>query len=73
MSKKDTTPKEARAESELFEELQKLCFSPGYIHAIAYFCWRDNLVRFLAIRLRRTMSSINTPMNSCSDLKFQHS
>ncbi|TIQ29261.1 MAG: prepilin peptidase, partial [Mesorhizobium sp.] len=46
MRKKDITPNEARNETEIFTELQKLCCSPGYIHAIAYFCWRDNLIRF---------------------------
>jgi len=40
------SPKEARDEIDIFNELQQLCNSPGYIHAIAYFCWRDNLIRF---------------------------
>ncbi|CAD5266470.1 Prepilin peptidase (fragment) [Bosea sp. 62] len=46
MRKKDISPKEARNESEIFDELQNLCCSPGYIHAVAYFCWRDNIIRF---------------------------
>lgn len=46
MSKKDISPKEARSENEIFEELQRLCCSPGFVHAVAYFCWRDNLIRF---------------------------
>lgn len=46
MSKKDISPKEARNEAEIFEELQRLCCSPGFIHAVAYFCWRDNIIRF---------------------------
>ncbi|ESX63139.1 preprotein translocase [Mesorhizobium sp. LSHC422A00] len=46
MIKKDITPKDARDEAEIFKELQKLCCSSGYIHAIAYFCWRDNIIRF---------------------------
>jgi len=44
--KKDITPNDARDEAEIFKELQKLCCSAGYIHAIAYFCWRDNFTRF---------------------------
>ena len=44
MSKNDITPQEARDEAKIFEDLQKLCRSPGYIHAIAFFCWRDNLI-----------------------------
>jgi SEC-C motif/Nuclease-related domain len=35
-----------RPEAEIFEELYALCTSSGYVHAIAYFCWRDNLIRF---------------------------
>lgn len=38
--------KEARKESEVFKELEELCHSPGYIHAIAYFCFRDNTIRY---------------------------
>ena len=49
--KKDTNPKTARSETEVFQELQSLCCSPGYIHAIAYFCWRDNLFQFSGDRI----------------------
>lgn len=38
--------KEARNESDVFKELEDLCQSPGYIHAIAYFCFRDNTIRY---------------------------
>ncbi|MBD8622764.1 SEC-C metal-binding domain-containing protein [Pseudomonas sp. CFBP 13727] len=30
-----------RTETEVFDELRQLCKEPGYIHAIAYFCFRD--------------------------------
>jgi hypothetical protein len=46
MFKKNISPTEARSEAEIFDDLQKLCGQPGFIHAIAYFCWRDNLIRF---------------------------
>lgn len=36
----------ARKESEVFKEIEVLCHSPGYIHAIAYFCFRDNTIRY---------------------------
>jgi hypothetical protein len=36
----------ARSEVQVFGDLQALCISPGYIHGIAYFCWRDNLIRY---------------------------
>ena len=35
-----------RKESEVFSELETLCASPGYIHAIGFFCFRDNTVGY---------------------------
>lgn len=35
-----------RAEQEIFEELAKLCSSPGYVHAIASLCFRDNMIAY---------------------------
>ena len=35
-----------RSEQEIFDELAALCVSPGYAHAIAYFCYRDHIVGF---------------------------
>jgi hypothetical protein len=35
-----------REEHEIFSELAALCVSPGFAHAIAYICDRDNLLRF---------------------------
>ena len=35
-----------RKEQEIFDELAALCISPGYAHAIANLCFRDNVVRF---------------------------
>jgi len=45
------TPKTARQENEIFDDLQELCCSPGYIHAIAYLCWRDNLIRITSSQI----------------------
>jgi hypothetical protein len=39
----DTPP---RPEAEIFADLRTLCMSPGYIHAVAYFAWRDNVIRY---------------------------
>ena len=50
-----------RSEEEVFSDLEQLCGSPGYIHAVAYFCWRDNLVKYGEEQLRE------------SDLEHQHS
>jgi hypothetical protein len=35
-----------RSEKEIFDDLASLCASPGYIHAIAYFCFRDHIIAF---------------------------
>jgi SEC-C motif-containing protein len=35
-----------RSESEVFDELRSLCGSPGYVHALALLCFRDNFIRF---------------------------
>lgn len=35
-----------RPEQEIFDELAKLCSSPGYVHAIAYICFRDNMILY---------------------------
>lgn len=35
-----------RMEQDVFRDLQILCGSPGYVHVIAYFCWRDNTISF---------------------------
>lgn len=37
---------EGRSEAEVFAEIGELCRSPGFVHAIAYFSFRDNLIRF---------------------------
>jgi hypothetical protein len=36
----------ARNEAEIFAELQTLAAEPGYIHAIAFLCFRDNAIGF---------------------------
>lgn len=35
-----------RSEYEVLQDLSELCVSSGYIHAIAFFCFKDNIVRF---------------------------
>lgn len=36
----------SRSEKEVFVELESLCLSPGFIHAIAFICMRDNMVMY---------------------------
>ena len=35
-----------RPEQAIFDDLAALCVSPGYIHAIAHFCFRDHVIGF---------------------------
>ncbi len=35
-----------RPEQTIFDDLAKLCSSPGYVHAIAYLSFRDNMMRY---------------------------
>ena len=41
-----STPATRRTEREIFHELAAVCTSQGYSHAIAYLCFRDNIVRY---------------------------
>ena len=35
-----------RSEDKIFDDLLGLCGSPGYVHALAMLCFRDNFIRF---------------------------
>lgn len=35
-----------RAEQEVFADLAALCCRPGYVHAVAYICFRDNVILY---------------------------
>jgi len=41
-----TRSQNTRPEQRIFEDLATLCSSPGYVHAIAYLCFRDNMIRY---------------------------
>ena len=36
----------ARPESDIFNELVALCLRPGYVHALAYLSFRDNVILY---------------------------
>ncbi len=36
-----------RKESEIFSELAEICASPGYVHVIAYLCYKNNLIQYV--------------------------
>lgn len=38
--------KKPRDESKIFEDLAALAASPGYVHAVAQMCHRDNVIYF---------------------------
>jgi len=38
--------KPIRSEQAIFDELAELCVLPGYVHAIAYLCFRDNMIQY---------------------------
>ncbi len=42
---RDTIEK-PRSEQEIFEELEEVCKSTGFAHALAYFCFRDNTIMY---------------------------
>ena len=48
MGSKATSPAKAqpRSEAVVFADLAALCASPGYAHALAYLCSRDNVIRY---------------------------
>ena len=35
---------DSRTESQVFTDLAELCKEPGYVHVIAYFCFRDSVI-----------------------------
>ena len=35
-----------RSEEAIFRDLSALCTSPGYVHALAYLCFRDSVIRY---------------------------
>ena len=42
--KKSSEP--ARSEEHIISDLQSLCTQPGYVHAIAFLCFRDNVILY---------------------------
>lgn len=38
--------KALRSDQEIFADLAALCVKPGYVHALAYLCFRDNVIPY---------------------------
>jgi hypothetical protein len=50
-----------RTEQQIFEELAVLCASPGYVHALAFLCFRDNIVRYQGEMTAEDMKNLFSP------------
>lgn len=50
-----------RPEADVFADLALLCRSPGYVHAFAHLCWRDNLVRYAGQMKPEDMQKLFAP------------
>ncbi len=50
-----------RSEQEIFENLAALCVKPGYVHAIAYFCFRDNIITYIDEVSEADMKNMSSP------------
>lgn len=52
-----------RSERQIFDELAILCVSPGYAHAVAHLCFRDNIVRFVGEMTADDMAHMSSMKN----------
>jgi len=50
-----------RTEQDIFDELESLCRSPGYIHCIAYLAYRDTLVRYTDLITAEDLKPLFSP------------
>lgn len=53
--------RDIRSEAAVFADLARLCRTPGYVHAFAHLCWRDNLVRYAGQMKPEDMQRLFTP------------
>lgn len=53
--------KASRPELEVFAELAALCAQPGYVHAIAYLCFRDNIISYAEEMTEADMQKMFAP------------
>lgn len=54
------TAKPGLSERQIFDELAALCVLPGYAHAIAHLCFRDNIVRYADEMTAEDMSHMSS-------------
>jgi hypothetical protein len=54
----------SRSEQEVFDDLETLCSSPGYIHALAFISQRDNLVSYDGALTGEAMAASYAPQRT---------
>src|SRR5690606_2787536 len=54
-------PAAARPEAEILAELQAVCAQPGYVHALAYLCFRDNMIFYSEELIEQDMHVMRNP------------
>lgn len=50
-----------RSESEILGDLAALCTKPGYVHALAYLCFRDNVITYAGAMTEADMRKLFEP------------
>jgi hypothetical protein len=50
-----------RSEQEIFADLAALCIKPGYVHALAYICFRDNIIPYAGEMKEADMQKMFAP------------
>jgi hypothetical protein len=53
--------KALRSEQEVFADLAALCVKPGYVHALAYLCFRDNIIPYAGEMTEADMQKMFDP------------
>ena len=51
-----------RSEQEVFAELAALCRRPGYVHAVAHLCFRDNVILYAGDMKEADMRKMFSPL-----------
>src|SRR5258708_5183565 len=50
-----------RSEQEVFADLTALCSRPGYVHAVAHFCFRDNVIPYTGRMKETDIGKMSSP------------
>ncbi|MFM0667461.1 YecA family protein [Paraburkholderia sediminicola] len=50
-----------RSEQEVFADLTELCSRPGYVHAVAHLCFRDNVISYAGRMKEADIGKMSSP------------